>query len=197
MNELLSNPTAIFGAILAFGVVFMLISIFLGGVGDADAGAADVDFGADVDIGADADVGADGGDSQAVGISLNVIAIFCVGFGAMGLAGSLAEWPMLLVLLLSVLFGLLLGRGFQVFMRFLLRREPDALHSADTLIGKRARITVDTPAGKLGEALIIDGERIKYAVRHIEDAEPLEKGAIVSIVGINNGRLTVRRRNSE
>lgn len=198
ITEVIANASSIFGAIFAAGAVYMLVSIFLGGAGDADMGGLDVG-GTDADLGGlDAGVDADaGGDGEAVGISLNLIAVFAVGFGGMGLAGTVGNWPWLLTLLLSVLFGLVLGRGFQRLMRFLLRRDPDALPSERTLVGKRARITVDTPAGQLGEALIIDGERIKYAVRNNDADEPLHKGDIVSILSVANGRLTVRRTDSD
>lgn len=182
----------IYGAILAFGVVYILANIFLGGLGgDSDFGVdVDADFDVDIDTGVDVE-----GDSEAVGISLNVIAAFAVGVGAVGVGSTLAGWPPIATILASILFGLILGRIFQNMMRFVLRQEGGDVITAHSLIGQTARVTVNTPAGRLGEALIEEPERIKYAIRNIEADQPLEKGDIVQIISVESGRLHVKKAN--
>ncbi|MEO1164537.1 MAG: NfeD family protein, partial [Chloroflexota bacterium] len=136
---------------------------------------------------------ADSGEGEAVGISLNVIAAFCVGVGSMGLVASLNDWSVLLTILTSLLFGLLMGRFFQVAFSYVLRQQHSGLIQDDALVGTIARVTVDTPAGKLGEALLEEPERMKYPIRHIDDT-PLAKGDEVIVVKVEGGRLHVRKR---
>lgn len=185
INVLIPFAPYLFGGILAFGVVYIFAILLLGGLGDVDLGVdADVDFGSDADV--------SGGDGDAVGISLNVIAAFCVGVGAMGLVASLNDWSVLLTALSSVLFGALLGRFFQVALRFVLRQQHNGLLTEDRLVGAPGRVTVDTPAGRFGEALIDAEERIKYPVKHFA-GESLEKGDAIVVMDVDGGRLLVRK----
>lgn len=189
INTLIPFAPYLFGGILAFGVVYIVAILLLGGVGDVDFGVdADVDFGGDADAAA--------GDGEAVGISLNVVAAFCVGVGAMGLVASLNDWSVLLTLLSSILFGMLLGRFFQVALRFVLRQQHNGLLTQDRLIGASGRVTVNTPAGRFGEALIDAQERIKYPVKHHAGAA-LQKGETIIVLAVDGGRLLVRKQDEE
>lgn len=193
INVLIPFAPTLFGVLLGVGGVYMVASLLLGGFADAgfDVGG-DVDADFDVDVGdSDTDLDTSGGD-DAVGLSLNVIAAFCVGTGAMGLVASLNDWSVLLTILTSLLFGLLLGRAFQVTLSYVFRQQGGDVTSSASLVGMTARVTVDTPAGKLGEALIEEPARMKYAVQHLQD-EPLEKGDMVRVVEVVNGRLHVRK----
>lgn len=194
INILIPYAPYLFGSILTVGVVYIVAIMFLGGV--AETG---LDIDADIDIGVDADVGgldadASSGDAggESIGISLNVIAAFCVGLGTMGLIAALNDWSVLLTLLSSLLFGAFLGRFFQVAMNFVLRQQGGEVITSSSLIGISARITVNTPAGHYGEALIEEPERMKYAVKHIHD-KPLAKGDIVVVINVEAGRLYVKK----
>ena len=189
INSLIPFAPQLFGTILTIGATYIVAMIFLGGIVDAGVDAdVDVDF--DIDI--DADVGGADTGVEAVGISLNVIAAFCVGLGAMGLVAALNDWSVLLTGLSSVLFGAFLGRFFQVVMNFVLRQQGGDVITSNSLIGSSARMTVNTPAGKYGEALIEEPERIKYPARHI-GGEALEKGETVIVVNVEEGRLYVKK----
>lgn len=190
INTVLPFADVLFSAMLALGTVYILATLLLGGVADAGDIDADLDFGTDADV--DFDVDSGDAESDAVGISLNVLAAFAVGVGAMGLVASLNDWSVLLTLLASVMFGLLLGRFFQVSMGWLLRQQGGDVRSSVSLVGLRARVTVDTPAGSLGEALIEEPERMKYTIQHLQDA-PLNKGDTVQVVEVEGSRLKVRR----
>jgi membrane protein implicated in regulation of membrane protease activity len=197
INTVLPFADVLFSALLAVGTVYILAILLLGGIGDAvgEVGSVDADIDADFDIDGDADVDTDAAsdaESEAVGISLNVLAAFSVGVGAMGLVASLNDWSVLLTVLASLLFGLLLGRFFQVTMTWVLRQQGGDVRSSVSLVGLRARVTVDTPAGSLGEALIEEPERMKYTIEHLKD-EPLEKGETVQVVEVEGSRLKVRR----
>ena len=124
------------------------------------------------------------------GISLNVIAAFCAGFGAVGLTGSLLQWPVLLTVLVSLLVGVLFGQGVTRFLRFVMKQQSNNILTKDRLIGLNARMTINTPAGKVGEALVEEYERIKYPVEHIR-GEALSRNDIVQIIDVQGGKLLV------
>jgi membrane protein implicated in regulation of membrane protease activity len=163
----------LFGAVLVIGVGYLLVSIFAGGL--------------DVDVHFDA---LDGG--EAAGIGCNIIAAFCAGMGGVGLIGALSGWNLLLTLMLSLLAGLLIGRAIQRSLQFVMRGQSSDLLTDDRLIGREARVTINVPAGQIGEVMVEEPERMKYPVRHI-DASPLQKGDLVTIEGIQAGRLLVRK----
>ena len=56
-------------------------------------------------------------------------------------------------------------------------------------------MTVDTPMGAIGEALVYGRERHKYGVYNDTEA-PLSKGDTVQILEIRDGRLVVKKKQS-
>lgn len=190
----------IFAAIMAGGVTFLLISIFLGDFADLDADV-DVDIGGiDVDGALDGLVGDIVGDADvAEGRNLGcmVIAAFLTGFGAMGLLGCLAEWSLLFSVLAGLAFGLIFGRSTAAVLRFVVRQESTDLLTTDKLVGAFARITINTPAGHTGEAIVESESLIKYPVKAVSDDVELKKGDYVEIVEVRQGRLYVKKKRSE
>lgn len=180
------EPIALFFALMmTAGVVYLLASLVLGGL---DFG----DFGFDVDVDVDADIDLDVGDGDVKGIGCNVIAAFLSGAGFMGLFGSVSGWHPIMTILVSLLVGLLLSRVVIWIMRFVWSRQSSDVLTKSNLIGLRARVTVNTPAGKVGEVLVEEYERIKYPMKHVLD-EALQKGDMVEIVDVVGGRLHVRK----
>lgn len=179
--------TLFFALMMTAGVVYLLVSLLFGGL---DLG----DLGVDVDFDIDADLDAGEG-TEVKGIGCNVIAAFLSGAGFMGLFGSVSGWHPILTVLMSLLVGLLLGRVVIRIMRFVLSQQSSEVLTKSSLIGLQARVTVNTPAGKLGEVLVEQHERIKYPMKNVVD-EPLQKGDIVEILDVVSGRLHVRKVNS-
>lgn len=188
----------IFAAIMTAGVTFLLLSIFLGGVADVDADI-DMDVGLDLDLDVSGDIGGQAGDihadtAESKNLGCMVIAAFLTGFGAMGLVGSLAGWPVFFSILAGIAFGLVFGRTSAAVLRFVVRQQSSDLLTADSLIGTPARITVNTPAGKTGEAMVEGTSLIKYPVRAVGDDVVLQKGDWVEIVEVRGGCLYVKRK---
>jgi membrane protein implicated in regulation of membrane protease activity len=168
-------PPWIPGLLLASGMGYLLINLLLG----------DLDLDIGIDLGLDIGEGA-------FGSGCNVIAVFCVGAGALGVVGALAAWNPVLTVLLSLLLGLVFGRIFQKFLQFAMQQQSNDPLTKAKLIGLTARVTVPVPAGKMGEALVEHVERIKYAIRNVDNA-PLNKGDTVLIIDVQAGRLLVRK----
>lgn len=180
INEIIPFAPMLFGGILVAGGAYIILIMFLGGSGDLD-----IEF--DVDAGADIDAS-----SEAVGFSLNVLAAFAVGVGTVGFLASLSDWSWLLTLISSLLFGAILGRILQVLLNFAIRSQGGEVIKESDLLGAEVRVTVNIPAGKIGEGMIEEPERMKYAIRNIDD-EPLNKGDFVRVIDIKDGRLFVRK----
>lgn len=191
----------IYAAIMTVGLIYLLFSIFFGGLADIDADV-DVDFDLDpsgFDVGDIADaVNLDGGDAaEARGLGCMVISAFLVGFGSVGLMASLSGWTLLFSLLVAFAFGMIFGRTSLAALRFVLRQEGGPVMNSKSLIGEFARITVNIPAGHTGEA-IVEGESIlKYPVRAVADDVVLNKGDYVEIIDVENGRLFVKKKRDE
>jgi membrane protein implicated in regulation of membrane protease activity len=175
----------IFGAVMTAGVVFLLFSIFFGDMADLDT---------------DADAIADGfsaDPAETRNLGCTVIAAFCAGFGGMGLLGSLAGWDIIFSLLAAVAFGLIFGRTTVAVLNFVVRQQSSDLLTGQSLVGGFARVTVDTPAGQTGEALVEGDTLIKYPVRAVSDDVELKKGDYVEIIEVQGGRLYVKKKRQE
>jgi len=184
----------IFAAIMTVGMTFLLISIFLGDVGDFDA---DIDIDIDVDL--DIDGAMDGiigeGDvAESRNLGCMVISAFMTGFGSVGLFGSLMGWSPVFSSMAGLAFGLIFGRSTAAALRYVMRQQFSDLLTTDSLIGAHARITVNIPAGKVGEALVESKTLIKYPVRAVSDEVELKKGDYVEIVEVRGGCLYVKKK---
>ena len=171
----------VFGAFFAAGLTFLLFSIFFGEA-------------ADLSDGGDAGAALSGDAAELQNLGCTAISAFLVGFGSIGLLGTLAGWSLIVSILGGIAMGLLFGRLTQTVMRFVLRQQSSDLLTTESLIGTQARITVDTPAGQTGEALVEGDSFIKYAVRAANDEIALKKGDYVEIVNVENGRIYVKKK---
>ena len=177
-----------YGSMLLAGSVFLLISIALGGLGEAVLGA---DFGFDLDLDLDLDLG-EVEASEGRNLGCLTIAAFLAGFGAVGLVATGLQLPLVLGLLFALAIGVLVGRLTMGLLRFVLRQQSSAVIDQTSLLGKEARVTIFTPAGHVGEALVESGMLMKYPVEAV-DGSPLVKGEIVTVLDVRNGHLIVRK----
>ena len=190
----------IFAAIMAAGMTFLLISIFLGDFADldtdvdVDVGGLDLDL--DLDGALDGVVG-DGEVSEGRNLGCMVIAAFLTGFGAVGLAGSWAGWSVLFSILAGLIFGLIFGRTTAAVISFVMRQESSDLLTSDRLVGGFARVTVNIPAGRVGEALVEGESYIKYPARAVSDEVELRKGDYVEIIEVRGGCLYVKKKRGQ
>ena len=173
-----------FIAIMTLGVTYLLISIVLGGLIDIDA---------DVDIDGGLD-GMDATESETRGLGCSVISAFLAGFGSVGLLGTWSGFPLIINIIAGIIFGLVLGKSFTVVLRYVLRQQSNDLITTRSLIGSRARITVNIPAGQTGEALVESESVIKYATKAVDDDVELKKGDYVEIIDVHDGRIFVKKK---
>lgn len=159
----------VFAAFTLFGAGYFLFSIFFGDFAD---GGGDADFG------------------------IMIIAAFCAGFGAFGLLGALSGWSLILTLLIAVLTGYLMGKVGSTVLRAVLRQQTlDSIPTIRDVVGMTARITIDSPAGKTGEAMVEGAAHImRSAVKEV-NGEALKRGDVVQVVSAESGLLYVKKKN--
>lgn len=176
MNDL---TPYIFGAITLAGVLYFIYSLIFGDV----LGDVDVDIAVDLP-----------GDAQEFG--LTVLAAFLAGFGAVGLFGTLSEWSLILTLSAAAIFGMVVGGASLKMLRYVIRQQSTDVTTNDKLVGSVARVTIHTPAGRLGEAMIEDRYVQKFRILEIGNQE-LQQGDIVDVIAIDNGTLQVKKKRRE
>lgn len=166
----------IYGGVMASGLIFLLVSILFGDIGDVEM---------------DVDMDASGGDARSLGCM--VIAAFMAGFGSVGLMASFAGWDAAYSLLVALVFGLVFGRSTMGIMRWVLRQQSNDLLTGESLVGAQARITVNIPPGQVGEAMVTAKSVMKYPVVALDRELALHKGDIVQVEQVLNGRLVVTK----
>ena len=174
MNDMLPY---IFGAITLAGVIYFAFSILFGG----DHGLGDA-----LNLDAIGLGDADGG------FGCMIIAAFMSVFGVIGLLGTLSGWNLLMTLVAAAAIGVLMGRLVKAFLRLIMAQQTASI-SPEDLIGMVARVTIDTPAGKTGEAIMDSAHVTKFPVRETSGAA-LNRGDQVEVVDTNNGILYVKRK---
>jgi membrane protein implicated in regulation of membrane protease activity len=176
----------IFIVVMTVGVTYLLISIVMGGLIDFD-----VDVDADIDGALD---GMDATETEARGLGCSVISVFLAGFGAVGLLGTLSGFSLIVSIIAGSISGVILGRVVTAVLRYVMRQQSNDLLTAHSLIGTMARVTVDIPAGRIGEALVEGESLIKYATKAVSDEVALKKGDYVEIMNVENGRILVKKK---
>ena len=178
----------IFGGLMVFGLLYLLLMIFGSALELGDMDGLMESTGMDSVFGLDTPAA-----GEISGLGCSVIAAFLAGFGAVGLAGTLAGWSLVVSLIGAVLIGLVFGRVVVQALLFVYRQQTESVGSIDRLIGESARVTIDSAPGKTGEAIIESGEITKYPIREINDAE-LRRGDTVEIVNVQGRVLQVKKK---
>jgi membrane-bound ClpP family serine protease len=174
----------VFGLFLAIGVGYLLLMIF-SSVGDS------FDFGIDAVL-ENTRLDAVFGIEDAQGLGCSAIAAFMAGFGAVGLVAARAGWSVLLSVLVALALGMVLARLTTAILRYVYAGQSTDVRSAQEWVGKMARVTIDIPAGKTGEAMLDANEVVKHAIREINQ-EPLRRGDVVEVVEVHGPVLHVRK----
>lgn len=182
----------IFLVIMVLGLLYLLLTIVTGaGIGPAmeiDQALEGSPIGALM--------GLDGAGGEATGLGCGVIAAFLAGFGAVGLTTHALGLPPVVILIAAIGFGWVLARLVVGLLKLLYAQQYSDVHSDQTLIGLSGRVTIDVPAGKIGEAMIESGGVRKYAIREISGVA-LERGDTVEVKEINGRILQVKKKREE
>jgi membrane protein implicated in regulation of membrane protease activity len=182
----------IFASFMVSGSIYMLMLLIFGELsefGDFDADL-DLDFDADIDLDLDLDGDVHSGEGLQIGCAS--IAAFFAAFGALGLAGSLAGVGVAGNFVGATVFGLLVGRLVIAALTTLKRQESTRVQAEASLLGKTARVTINSASGKVGEAMIEAEQVLKFPIKEVNDA-PLQRGDAVQVVDVRGGYLFVEK----
>ena len=176
----------IYAAIGAFGLLFLLIMLFVGEV-----------FGGDHDIAHDHDVGGDHGDAGGPSMfSARVIASFLTAFGVGGVVGRYYNLSHPVSSGVGVASGIVMSGLVYQFAKILYSQQASSEIQMAGLVGRSAEVSVAIPDGGVGQvALTYGGERTEHIARSTDGAA-IPRGAEVVVTGLRGDSVVVARAGS-
>jgi len=173
----------IYGAIAAFGFLFLIVMLFVGDI-----------FGADHEVGAhDVAVnhgGADHGGGPGI-FTARIMASFLTAFGVGGVVARYYSLPHPAASGVGVATGIVLSGLVYQFAKLLYSQQASSGVRMADLVGRSAEVSVAIPAGGVGQvALTFGGERSEHIARSA-DGRALLRGAEVVITGLRGDSVVV------
>jgi hypothetical protein len=193
----LSALNCVFFALLGIGVIYAIIILIGGGLGDVHLPDVDVDVGGfdiggveapdasiHIDTGGDVDLGQ--GEVSVRPLSPVTIASFVTAFGALGIIGTEllqleGRWSLLLAIGGAVVIALLANLAYGYFL--IAPQGSSEVRTRD-IVGAIGEVITPIPAGKVGEvAIVARGTRLTSSARSA-DGTAIARGAIVKVTHI-------------
>lgn len=167
------------------GLLLLFIAIF----------GADADVDADIDIDADVDIDVDAGDLGGPGaLSVKLILLFLVGFGASGYLSVYFKWPVHHVLCGLIGGGAAWFIGYQL-LKLLYEQQASSQVRLTSFVGKQGRVIVPIPKeGGTGEIEATNeaaGQSTYFNARAADPKKEYEKGAFVTIKSVSGKTAVV------
>jgi len=161
------------------GLLLLFIAVF----------GADADVDADIDIDADLDLDVDAGDLGGPGaLSVKLILLFLVGFGASGYMAAYFEWSVHHVLCGLIGGGAAWFIGYQL-LKLLYEQQSSSQVRLTSFVGKQSRVVVPIPKdGGTGEIEATNkaaGQSKYFNARAADPEKEYEKGAFVTIKSVS------------
>ena len=168
----------IYAGIAAFGLLLLLILLFLGEI-----------FGGDHDLGHDGDIGAhDGGPSI---FSIRIMAAFLTAFGAGGVIARYYELSHVAASAIGIVCGIVMAAIVYQFAKLLYAQQASSHLRLDRLIGASGEVSVSIPTGGVGQITIsAGGERSEHIAR-TADGQAIARGVSVTITGLGGDSVIV------
>jgi membrane protein implicated in regulation of membrane protease activity len=126
-------------------------------------------------------------------LSLRVLAMFAVGFGAGGLIGKGLGVSDALSLVPASGVAALTAATMWVFLRFLYGEQRSTSIQTTDYVGLVGRVVIPIPEGRLGQvALVVKGQRVNAPARS-EDGSPIPAQVEVEVLGMEGAMIVVKR----
>jgi membrane protein implicated in regulation of membrane protease activity len=173
----------IYAAIGAFGLLFLLLMLFVG-----ELFGGDHDFHADIAGDGHGDIGHEGGPSI---FSARIMASFLTAFGAGGIVGRYLDWPHPAASGLGVVSGVVLASAVYQFAHLLYSQQASSELRVGGLVGQTGEVTVSIPGSGHGQvAIVFKGERTTQIAR-AADGRPIPVGSLVVVTALAGDSLVV------
>lgn len=177
MNVLELNAFAVFLAIAAVGFLFLVVSLFFGGVFDHFDGGFD----------GHADHGGPGF------FSTRVISVFVTAFGAFGaIATNYGSGP-LTASAIGFVGGIVLATPIFLFARFLYGQQASSESRASDLVGQTGRVIVAIPAGGVGQVRCRVGEELIDKIARTRQGDVIPENTSVRVEEVLGETVIVTR----
>jgi membrane protein implicated in regulation of membrane protease activity len=173
----------IYGAIAAFGFLFLLVMLFVGEI-----------FGADHEVGAH-DVSVEHGDVDHSGgpsiFGARIMSSFLTAFGVGGVVARYYNLSHPAASGVGVASGIVMAGIVYQFARVLYSQQASSEVRMTDLVGRPAEVSVAIPEGGVGQiALAFGGEHTEHIARSA-DGQALRRGAEVVITGLRGDSVVV------
>lgn len=192
---------------LGVGGTLLVASLVLGGHHEGEASGFDKDLELELDADVDADVDADADHSEGIGVeevlewlpvtSIRFWTFFLAFFGATGTVLTLLELGGSTGVVVGISGGLgyACGLASTAIVKSLRRNQTDSSVRSDDMVGATVEVKVGIGKDRPGKVRAHLRGRIIDRIAHTDDAEPIEVGARVMVIGINqNGDALVTAR---
>ena len=172
------NSFTVFLAIAAVGFLFLMMSLFFGGIFEH------FDSGLDHDL----DHGGPGF------FSARVISVFITAFGASGAIASDYGLGPLASSGIGALSGVVLATPIYLFARFLYGQQATSESRAQDLVGQIGRVVITIPAGGVGQVRCKVGEELVDKVARGRESDAIAENTSVVVEEVLGETVVVRRR---
>jgi membrane protein implicated in regulation of membrane protease activity len=175
----------LYAAIGAFGLLFLLIMLFVGEIfgGDHEVHAGDVGH---------AEVGHDGAGGPSI-YSARIIASFLTAFGVGGVIARYYNLSHPVSTGIGVVSGIVLASVVYQFARLLYSQQASSEVKMASLVGQTAEVTIGIPERGAGQVTVtVGGERSMHIARPV-DGKPIATGTEVVITALRGDSVLVER----
>jgi membrane protein implicated in regulation of membrane protease activity len=176
----------IYGAIAAFGFLFLVVMLIVGDLfgGDHEVGGHDAHF-------------EHGGDAGGPSIfSARIMAAFITAFGVGGVVGRYYNLSHPAASGVGVAAGIVLAGVVYQFAKLLHSQQASSEVQMPALVGRSGEVSVAIPKGGVGQVtLTYGGERSEHLARS-EDGQAVPRGSLVVIRGLGGDSVVVSRAES-
>jgi hypothetical protein len=170
----------IYAGIAAFGLLLLLVLLFVGEI-----------FGGDHDLGHDGDIGdhdASGGPSI---FSIRIMAAFLTAFGAGGVIARNYQFSHVAASAIGIACGVVMAGIVYQFAKMLYAQQASTDLRMSGLVGAMGEVSVAIPQGGVGQITIsAAGERTEHIAR-TADGRPVARGIPVTITGLGGDSVIV------
>jgi membrane protein implicated in regulation of membrane protease activity len=172
----------IYAAIGAFGLVFLLVMLF---VGDLFGGDHDGDFGGD-----HGDIGHDGGPGF---LSARIMSSFLTAFGVGGMVARYYGLSHPAASGCGVAAGLVMSTIVYQFAKILYSQQASSEVHMSSLIGRTAEVTIGIPQGGMGQVTLEYGGERTTQIARSSDGSLIPPGTAVVITALRGDSIIVER----
>jgi membrane-bound ClpP family serine protease len=176
----------IFVSIAMAGLLFLLVSAFLGG--DQDVGGHEI--GVDHDHDVHADYGQDAGPSP---FSLRIIALFITSFGAVGAIARYYGAPYMISSFVGVAGGVGVGAIGWRLIKFFWEQQATSTVGRNEIIGIIGEVKTAIPISGIGQVSTVVKNQRMYSLARAKDSGAIEEGALVKVVEYQGDLFIVER----